>query len=141
VCVEEVTVLIACWSAKGGAGTTVVASALALVLAAREPSGAVLADLAGDVPATLGLAEADIRSRGLAGWLEAGDGVPADALHRLETAASPGLVVLPRGHGELGAERAGVLAELLQRSPRPVVADCGTRPGGAAATLARAATH
>ena len=47
--------LIACWSSKGGAGTTVVAAALGLVLAARRASGALLADLAGDLPAALGL--------------------------------------------------------------------------------------
>lgn len=48
--------LIACWSAKGGAGTTVVTAALGLVLARRHPAGALLVDLAGDLPAALGLA-------------------------------------------------------------------------------------
>ena len=47
--------LIACWSAKGGAGTTVVTAALGLVLARRHPAGALLVDLAGDLPAALGL--------------------------------------------------------------------------------------
>jgi hypothetical protein len=48
-------VLIACWSTKGGAGTTVVTAALGLVLARRHPAGALLVDLAGDLPAALGL--------------------------------------------------------------------------------------
>ena len=36
--------LVACWSAKGGSGTTVVAAALAAVLARSSSSGAVLVD-------------------------------------------------------------------------------------------------
>jgi MinD-like ATPase involved in chromosome partitioning or flagellar assembly len=123
-------VLISCWSAKGGVGTTVVAAGLALVLAARDPAGAVLADLAGDVPAVLGLAP--IESAGLAGWLAAGPSVPADALARLEVPAPGGLAVLPRGPGRLDAGRATVLATLLRRGNRPVVVDCGLvgPPGG-----------
>nr|MBA2279690.1 hypothetical protein [Acidimicrobiia bacterium] len=46
--------LISCWSTKGGSGTTVVAAALALVFA-RTTGDALLADLAGDQPAALGL--------------------------------------------------------------------------------------
>jgi len=64
--------LVACWSVKGGVGTTVVAASLALLLARRVGPGVVLADLAGDGPAVLGLPEPD--SPGLAGWL-AGGGV------------------------------------------------------------------
>ncbi len=115
--------LVACWSAKGGAGTTVVAAALALLLARDAVAGVVLADLAGDAPAVLGLAEPT--SPGLAGWLAAGRDVPADALARIEVDAAPGLALLPRGEGDLGPERAGVLAALLDRSPRPTVVDCG----------------
>ena len=65
--------LLACWSVKGGSGTTVVAAALALLLAQRSPAGALLADLAGqeglggDGAAVLGLDEPS--SPGLAGWL------------------------------------------------------------------------
>ena len=39
-----------CWSVKGGSGTTVVSSALAVV-SARANENAVLVDLRGDVPA------------------------------------------------------------------------------------------
>ena len=74
--------LVACWSSKGGAGTTVVAATLALLLGRRRPDGALLADLAGDAPPALGLA--DPETPGLAGWLAAGPDVPPDALHRLE---------------------------------------------------------
>ncbi|MBA2624197.1 MAG: hypothetical protein H0U89_01090, partial [Acidimicrobiia bacterium] len=74
--------LIACWSVKGGSGTTVVAAALAVVLGREAPGGSLLADLAGDVPAVLGMV--DPPGPGLDDWLRAGDGVPADALGRLE---------------------------------------------------------
>jgi MinD-like ATPase involved in chromosome partitioning or flagellar assembly len=133
----EVVVLISCWSAKGGSGTTVVAASLAILLSRGDPAGAVLADLAGDAPAVLGLPEPD--SPGLAGWLDAGPAVPADALARLEVTVAPGLTLLPRGRGELGVERADVLANLLDQGNRPVVADCGTHLHGAAEVVAAGA--
>ncbi|HEX8803033.1 MAG TPA: hypothetical protein VF743_02530 [Acidimicrobiales bacterium] len=129
--------LVACWSAKGGAGTTVVAAALALLLARRSPAGAVLADLAGDVPAVLGLTDAT--QPGLAGWLSAGDEVPVDALSRLEVAAGDGLAVLPRGDGPLVARRADVLAAVLDNGARPAVVDCGADLNPAVVAVGRAA--
>ena len=129
--------LIACWSAKGGSGTTVVAAALATVLA-RSSTGAVLADLAGDVPAVLGLPEP--AGPGIAQWLAAGEVVPADGLSRLEVPASGGLTVLPAGGALPEAPGRGeVLAALLAADARPVVADCGCAPGGARLALAAAA--
>jgi hypothetical protein len=130
-------VLVACWSAKGGAGTTVVAAALALLHARRSPGGAVLADLAGDGSAVLGLPEPD--SPGLAGWLAAGPQVPADALARIEIAAGPGLALLPRGTGPLVAARADVLAGVLGAGGRPVVVDCGCDLGPVTRALVSAA--
>ncbi len=131
--------LVACWSSKGGAGTTGVTAALAVVLARRDPAGAVIADLAGDIPAALGMAEPE--SPGLAGWLAAGPGVPADALNRLEERAEGALALLPRGPGPLAPERADVLTALLAADARPVVADCGAEPDGAALTVAAGATR
>jgi hypothetical protein len=116
-------VLVACWSVKGGAGTTVVAASLALMLARRSPGGAMLADLAGDGSAVLGLPEPS--SPGLAGWLASGGDVPADALGRLEVPAGQGLALLPRGAGRLEPSRAAVLAAVLDGGSRPVVVDCG----------------
>ena len=134
--------LIACWSVKGGAGTTVVAAALALLSARRTPC--VLADLAGDLPAALGLPEP--ASPGISGWLAAGPGVPADALSRLEVEVAPGVALLPRGDGVLNPARAGLLAAILDRSSRPTIIDCGrignpADPGGdsVATTLIAAA--
>ncbi len=129
--------LVACWSPKGGVGTTVVAASLAVLCARDGAPGAVLADLAGDVPAVLGLPEPS--SPGLTEWLAAGSGVPADSLARIEVAAAPGLGLLPRGDGELHPGRASVLAALLERSPRLAVVDCGRGDGAVAeAVMARA---
>ena len=118
--------LISCFSSKGGVGTTVVAAALGIVLAAREPTGALLVDMAGDVPSALGVS--DGTSMGLADWLAAGSSVPADALGRLEIPVACGLTLLPRGKGPLDARRAGVLARLFTQAARPVVVDCGRLP-------------
>jgi MinD-like ATPase involved in chromosome partitioning or flagellar assembly len=148
--------LIACWSPKGGTGTTVVSCGLALVLArsnpprsnpARSPSaaGVLIADLSGDVPAVLGLATP--ASPGLVDWLAAGSDVPGEALSRLEVDAGPGLRLLAWG-GELagpsataveGGERGEVLAETLAAGGRVVVADCGSAASGAALAVAAAA--
>lgn len=131
--------LVACWSSKGGAGTTVVAASLALLLARRSGAGALLVDLAGDAPAALGLPEPD--TPGLAGWLNAGANVPADALNRLEQPVGDGLALLARGSGALPPARAEVLAALLASDARPVVADCGAEPDGAALVVAASATR
>lgn len=131
--------LVACWSTKGGSGTTVVTVSLASVLA-RSAGEAVIADLAGDVPAAVGLP--DPVGPGLADWLAAGDAVPADALARLEVAAPGGLRVLPAG-ADVDASKPGrgdVLAALLASDARPVVADCGVSPTGARLAIAAGAS-
>jgi hypothetical protein len=131
---EALVVLLACWSIKGGSGTTVVAAALALLLAQRSPGGAVFADLAGpaslggDGAAVLGLDEST--SPGLAGWLASGDDVPADALARIEVRGRRGLGLLPRGVGPLCSARAPVLARVLDAGSRPVVVDAGVLDDG-----------
>lgn len=150
--------LIACWSPKGGCGTTVVSCALAIVLArGQSPGGAVLADLAGDVPSALGMAAPP--GPGLADWLSAGPDVGADALGRMEVDAGNDLVVLPwtggdtassgsggqhrptEGYDAPGAvnERAEDLAMALGQGPRPVVVDCGRARSGPALAVAAAA--
>ena len=132
--------VICCWSSKGGSGTTVVATALALVLGERSPTGAVLADLCGDAPVVLGTREPEA-SPGLAGWLAAGGDVPADALARLEEVVAPGLHLLPRGDGSLVTARAGELFAALDADPRPVVIDAGLAPPeSVGAVLAASAT-
>ncbi len=135
--------LFACWSPKGGSGTTVVAAALGLLLARSAPSGALLADLAGDLPTVLGLA-AGPTGIGLADWLAAGPDVPDDALGRLEVDAGGRLRLLPWRGGQgatiTDAGRGEALAAALTRDPRPVVVDCGSAGAGAALAVASSAT-
>jgi hypothetical protein len=116
-------VLICCWSVKGGVGTSVVATALGLVAAARDAGPALLVDLAGDLPLCLGVVPPD--GPGVAEWLDAGAAAPPDALGRLETRVAPGLGLLHRGRGPLAAEPAGLLVQLLAASGRTVVVDGG----------------
>ena len=132
--------VVCCWSAKGGQGTSVVACALALRLAQSSPLGAVLVDLAGDAPAVAGMPDAQC-GVGVADWLREGHGVPSDALARLEVPVTAGLALLPRGAGELRVERADVLAAVLRAESRPVVVDAGVVADGdsVAALLAAAA--
>ncbi len=139
--------LVACWSVKGGSGTTVVATALALVAARHSLGGALLADLAGDVPAVLGLPEP--AGPGLLQWAAAGSEVGSEALNRLEQPGAPRLALLARGRGEAGALDACDVGERLlaalsptaDASGRPVVVDCGVpAEGSAAAAVASGAS-
>jgi MinD-like ATPase involved in chromosome partitioning or flagellar assembly len=134
-------VLIACWSPKGGSGTTVVACLLALVLARKEPPGALLADLGGDLPAALGIPEPT--GPGLGDWLSAPTDVEADAVDRLEVGVRPSLALLPRGSPVAGAalaSRADALAARLAADSRMVVADCGAADRGPGFGLAAGAS-
>lgn len=118
--------LVACWSVKGGSGTTVVSAALAVSVAAGGQD-VVVVDMAGDVPAALGIPEPD--GPGLADWLGAGSGVGADALARLEVDAGPNLALLPLGGSPAVSDapvRADELAALLGGDSRVVIADCGS---------------
>ena len=146
--------LFACWSPKGGSGTTVVTAALGLLLARAAPPGALLADLAGDLPTALVVAAPT--GIGLADWLAAGPDVPDDALGRLEIDAGDQLRLLPwrgapgaelassaAGSGDPAVAAAGrgeALAAALSADPRPVVVDCGAAATGAALAVAASAT-
>ena len=116
--------LVTCWSAKGGSGTTTVAVALAAILARRHDDGCLLVDLGGDVPAVAGLDDA--APAGIAEWLAGGEQVPADGLARLERPLGAGVRLIPRGSGPIGdLVRARVLAQVLAADVRPVVVDAG----------------
>lgn len=128
--------LWSCWALKGGQGTTVVTAALGLTLA-RAGHDVLLVDLAGDLPAALGLAEPD--GPGVTDWLAAGDDVPADGLGRIERTVAPGLALLPRGGGPLGPP--GRVEALLAAvdDARLTVVDCGVvGPGDDPAAVAAA---
>jgi hypothetical protein len=110
---------------KGGSGTTVVATSLAL-LAAAAPAGALLVDLAGDVPAALGLPEPV--GPGVRQWLAADPAVEPDALGHLTTTATPGLRVLPAGSATARAApqaQVDLLGRTLAAEPAEVVVDLG----------------
>jgi hypothetical protein len=133
--------LVACWSAKGGSGTTVVSALLALTWSRSSAGSALLVDAAGDVPAALGLPEP--AGPGLADWLEASADVGADGLARLEIDVGPGLRLLPRGRrlpGSGGGLRGEALTALLAADGRAVVADCGSVDRSPGRQLAAGAT-
>jgi hypothetical protein len=118
------------------------------VLARRWPGDELLlVDLAGDLPAVLGLPEGG--GTGVADWLAAGDTVGADALRRLEVEVGGigGVRLLPRGtrpNVDDGGSSARLLGALTEGLPagvegaRPVVVDCG-RVSDSATSLAVAA--
>ncbi len=138
---------VSCWSVKGGSGTTVVAVALATLLAERSPAGSLLVDLGGDAGVVLGVADLD--RPGVTDWLAAGSSVPADGWARLELAGPAGVSLVPRGDGACASPgRAQVLAGVLASDRRPVVVDCGVLPAAkssphtdAASVLAAQATR
>ncbi len=136
--------LVACWSPKGGSGTTVVAVLTALSFArasAPRAGGAVLVDLAGDVPAALGIPEPD--GPGLAEWLGASGDVGVEPLRRLEHDIGHGLSLLWRGVASASGSapmRAEDLAAVLAADERVVVADCGRAERSPGRELARGAT-
>ena len=129
--------LLTCWSAKGGSGTTVVAVGLSLLLARRSPSPTVLLDLACDAAAALGVHGP---GPGITDWLAAGGDVPVEALHRLGIEVAPNLSLVPFGESDVDRVTATprLLAALdgLQVDERPVVVDAGVPRGGDAGSLA-----
>jgi hypothetical protein len=131
----EAGVLLALWSPKGGAGTSVVAAALALVAAGGVPTR--LADLGGDQAAILGLpagaspeAEPSAPATGcdgLAGWLSFGPSAPTEWLDSMVLPVVPGLGLLPRGSGSVdtAASEAGAALAVALRDPGSTVVDAG----------------
>jgi MinD-like ATPase involved in chromosome partitioning or flagellar assembly len=113
------------WSAKGGVGCTVAATATALLLARSRQ--VLLVDLGGDVPGVLGRSD---DGPGIAHWL-ATEHPPPDALSRLEIEICSGLSVLPWGVGAAGPPRLPdgpeMLAMMLGLDHRTIVVDVGLR--------------
>ncbi|MCU1398448.1 MAG: hypothetical protein JWN62_1557 [Acidimicrobiales bacterium] len=129
--------LTVCWAAKGGSGTTVVSCALAMLMAAgSEPTW--LIDVAGDVPAALGIAEPS--GPGVLDWA-ASTTAPAHAIDALGVAASAALRVVPRGSASPPPThpRWSELGHHLADRPASTVIDAGT--GAPPAGLLMAAQH
>jgi MinD superfamily P-loop ATPase len=114
--------MIVCWSVKGGSGTTVVASTLALVHAEKSPRGALIVDLAGDVPAVLGLAEPS--GIGIGEWFAQNENSSRMALQSIAIQATANLQLISRGSGQIVANFAE-LAASLATFDLPVVVDAG----------------
>lgn len=118
--------LLAVWSPKGGAGTSVVAAACSILLARTGPTR--LADLAGDQPAVLGLG--DDPDTGLSDWLALGAAAPVDALDRIVRTVAPDLDLLPLGGvgvaaGASPTPEAGAALAVALREGGPTVVDLG----------------
>lgn len=130
--------LVACWSVKGGSGTTVVAACLSLLSARSSPDGALLVDLGGDAPVALGMQEPT--GPGVLEWLAAhGDG---DALERLAVDVGDGVRLIPLGTAprtiESTVDGERLAAALVGRGP--VVVDCGPPGAPLGAGVAASAT-
>jgi hypothetical protein len=123
-------VVLALWSLKGGAGTTTVAAGLAVLASQRHEAGALLVDLAGDIPAVFGIEEDDGYS--VARWLTT-DGAsdpPGKGWTAPTLIADQRLSVVPRGAGPLrDRRRAETMTHLLTADDREVVIDCGVLAG------------
>jgi hypothetical protein len=115
-------VLSVLWSAKGGAGVTTTAVAFADPRQRPHRSEpALLVDLAGDLPAALGLPEPEL---GVSEWL-ASDADP-DALARLELEVVSGICLLPLGGESTWSDaRARAFVGVLGADHRDVVVDAG----------------
>lgn len=117
--------MLSFFTAKGGAGCSVVAAATALLSSRAQPT--LLVDLNGDQPALLGLDSATSEAPGLAEWFQAPAPLP-DALRRLELPVTDRLSVLPTGacRPRPGPEPCRLLARLLATEGRQVVLDVGS---------------
>ena len=116
--------MLSFFSAKGGAGCSVVAAGCAL-LSARDQQ-TLLVDLNGDLPDVLGLEPAEPSRQGVGDWLGATAPLP-DTLRRLEVRVGDSLALLPTGETGPGfrPEQWRVLAHLLASEGRRVVIDVG----------------
>lgn len=112
--------LYGCWTVKGGSGTTVFAAGLALTLANKFKQ-ATIVDLAGDVPAVLGMAEPT--SRGVRDWLSTVSR-DNDELAGLAINATATLRVIPAGAARVFD--ADALHDLVNAIDGNVVMDFGT---------------
>jgi hypothetical protein len=115
------------WAAKGGAGCSVTAAAIAVLGSAQHET--LLVDLAGEQPAVLGLGPS--QGPGLGDWLALDDSPPPDALARLERPVGERLRLLstegsPGGRlDDAPGDRVPLLASLLSADGRLVVVDLG----------------
>lgn len=108
--------IYAFWALKGGTGTTSLATALALNLAREGQKEILLVDLAGEIPAVLGIPS--LTPVGIGDWLSVEENLEADSLKHLEYEVIDGLHLLPRGRACLAT-----LSQVL--TPDALVAELG----------------
>jgi len=121
--------MIVCWSVKGGSGTTVVASTLALMQATNSSHGAMIVDLAGDVPAVLGLAEPS--GMGASEWFMHNEHSSRVALPSIAIQATASLRLIPSGVATIGHDaNYSEFCAALASFDIPVIIDagCGVPP-------------
>lgn len=109
-----------CWAAKGGAGTSVIVASLGLSL----PRPVVLVDLAGDLPAVLGMPEP--AGPGVHDWLLSD--APTEQLHDLSVAVTDDVTLIVAGSTRCVADRHrwDDLVSALGSDGQSVVIDAGT---------------
>jgi len=116
--------MIVCWSVKGGSGTTVVASTLALVHAEKSSHGALIVDLAGDVPAVLGLAEPS--GIGVREWFTQNENSSRMALQSIAIQATANLQLISRGATPIDSTaNFAELSASLATFDLPIIIDAG----------------
>lgn len=126
----------AVWSMKGGVGVTAVACMLGIAMVERaEPT--VIVDLAGDIPAVLGMAPSE--EPGLADWY-ATPSRSSNTLARIRRDVVPDLQVIARGVGDLTGP-ATALDRALDELDQVVIVDCGTLSSQVAVDVASSATQ
>jgi hypothetical protein len=116
-------VVVTCWSAKGGSGTTTVAVALACLLAA-EGGHVTLVDLCGDAAAALGRPEP--AGPGVTDLLASSADALAPAIQLAADVDEHGVGLVGRGSRAWAVGDADRLAEALGRLVGTVVVDAGT---------------
>lgn len=125
--------LVVCWSPKGGSGTSVVTTGLAIVASRsttehNNEARTVIVDLAGDIPAILGIEDPLI---GISEWIA--DPTVFD-IRTLIVDLETGLNVLPRGRASLPESRSGAWSRLavelstMSNSDSTIVVDAGRGP-------------
>ena len=118
-----------CFAAKGGSGTTVVVASMGL--SAHGPTW--LIDVAGDLPAVLGIAEPD--GPGVLDWLRSD--APPGRLNALALEVVPGMRLLARGiPGPAPTDRWPMLARWLTDQRADAIVDAGTAPPAELAAVA-----
>lgn len=111
-------------SPKGGNCTTVTVVAHAL-LSAQRGQRTLLIDLCGDIPSVVGMVEPD--TPGINDWLYESNTSDAEAMVRLGSPHTDGLVVLHRGSRFVdGQPRWEALAAAVREIPHTVFIDAGT---------------